>query len=83
MVKEGNKAPDFRLKGVDEKGKEGEFSLNDFRGKKIILYFYAHIQNLLMKKYLKVIYFPMFFLKSVNQTLLHTIGATLMIKTYN
>jgi|TARA_B100001964_G_scaffold140564_1_gene154955 peroxiredoxin len=40
MVKEGNKAPDFRLKGVDEKGKEGEFSLNDFRGKKIILYFY-------------------------------------------
>jgi len=22
MLKEGNKAPDFRLKGVDEKGKE-------------------------------------------------------------
>tara|TARA_B100000315_G_scaffold254696_1_gene296312 strand:+ start:1851 stop:2318 length:468 start_codon:yes stop_codon:yes gene_type:complete len=40
MVKEGNKAPDFRLKGVDEKGKEKDFTLKDFRGNKIILYFY-------------------------------------------
>ena len=40
MLKEGNKAPDFRLKGVDEKGKEKDFTLKDFKGKKVILYFY-------------------------------------------
>ena len=40
MVEEGNKAPNFVLKGVKKNGEEGEFSLSDFRGKKIILYFY-------------------------------------------
>lgn len=40
MVKEGEKAPDFCLKGIDEKGEEREFCLKDFGGKKLILYFY-------------------------------------------
>ncbi len=40
MLKEGDKAPDFCLKGIDEKGEEREFCLEDFRGKKLILYFY-------------------------------------------
>ncbi len=40
MVEEGQKAPDFCLKGIDEKGQEREFCLKDFRGKKVILYFY-------------------------------------------
>ncbi len=40
MVKEGDKAPDFCLKGIDEKGEEKEFCLKDFRGSKLILYFY-------------------------------------------
>ncbi len=40
MVKEGEKAPDFCLKGIDEKGEEKEFCLKDFSGKKLILYFY-------------------------------------------
>ncbi len=40
MLKEGDKAPEFCLKGIDEKGEEKEFCLKDFRGKKVILYFY-------------------------------------------
>ncbi len=36
MLKEGDKAPDFSLQ--DDSGKE--VSLRDFRGKKVILYFY-------------------------------------------
>ena len=40
MLKEGQKAPDFCLKGLDPEGKEGEFCLKDFRGEKLILYFY-------------------------------------------
>jgi peroxiredoxin Q/BCP len=40
MLKEGEKAPDFCLTGIDEKGEEREFCLKDFRGKKLILYFY-------------------------------------------
>ncbi len=40
MLKEGEKAPDFCLKGIDEKGEEKEFCLKDFRGEKLILYFY-------------------------------------------
>ncbi len=40
MVKEGNKAPDFCLSGLDEKGEEKEISLKDFKGKKVFLYFY-------------------------------------------
>ena len=40
MLKEGDKAPDFCLKGIDEKGEEKEFCLKDFRGSKLILYFY-------------------------------------------
>ncbi len=40
MLKEGEKVPPFRLRGIDEKGEEREFSLEDFRGKKLILYFY-------------------------------------------
>ena len=31
---------DIRLQGIDHEGKEKEFSLNDFRGQKVILYFY-------------------------------------------
>ncbi len=40
MLKEGDKAPDFCLKGIDEKGEEKEFCLKDFLGKKVVLYFY-------------------------------------------
>ena len=31
---------DIKLHGIDGDGKEREFSLNDFRGQKVILYFY-------------------------------------------
>ena len=40
MLKEGDKAPDFCLKGIDERGEEKEFCLKDFRGERLILYFY-------------------------------------------
>jgi peroxiredoxin Q/BCP len=40
MLKEGDMAPDFCLMGIDEKGEEREFCLRDFRGRKVILYFY-------------------------------------------
>ncbi len=40
MLKEGDRAPDFCLKGIDEKGEEREFCLKDFRGSRLILYFY-------------------------------------------
>lgn len=40
MLKKGQKAPNFCLKGIDQKGKEGEFCLKDFTEKKIVLYFY-------------------------------------------
>lgn len=39
-LQEGQKAPDFCLVGLDEKGNEKKFCLKDFRGKKVILYFY-------------------------------------------
>ncbi|MGC8587840.1 MAG: thioredoxin-dependent thiol peroxidase [Hydrogenobaculum sp.] len=34
------KAPDFCLPGIDENGNEKEFCLKDFKGKKVVLYFY-------------------------------------------
>ncbi|MBI1912312.1 MAG: thioredoxin-dependent thiol peroxidase [Deltaproteobacteria bacterium] len=40
MLKEGDKAIDFKLAGIDENGNEKEFSLKDFKGKKVVLYFY-------------------------------------------
>ncbi len=40
MLKKGDKAPDFCLEGVDENGKEGKYRIKDFRGKKVVLYFY-------------------------------------------
>jgi peroxiredoxin Q/BCP len=40
MVKEGDKAPDFSLPGIDQGGTERVFSLADYRGQKVILYFY-------------------------------------------
>ena len=40
MLKTGDKAPDFKLMGIDAEGKEKEFSLSEFSGKKVILYFY-------------------------------------------
>jgi peroxiredoxin Q/BCP len=36
LIKEGEKAPDFTLQSDDEK----EVSLSDYRGKKVVLYFY-------------------------------------------
>jgi peroxiredoxin Q/BCP len=36
LIKEGEKAPDFSLQSDDEK----EVSLSDYRGKKVVLYFY-------------------------------------------
>ena len=40
MLNKGDKAPDFILSGIDENGEEREFSLTDFKGSKIVLYFY-------------------------------------------
>ena len=40
MLKEGDKVPNFCLQGIDEQGKEREFCFDEFRGKKVILYFY-------------------------------------------
>ena len=40
MVKEGNKAPDFTLAGVDEKGEERSYGLKELKGKRVVLYFY-------------------------------------------
>jgi len=41
MVEEGKKAPDFRLPGIDENGKEKEFCLSGFTKKgKLVIYFY-------------------------------------------
>jgi peroxiredoxin Q/BCP len=36
MLKPGQKAPDFRLKGDDGK----EIALTDYRGKRVLLFFY-------------------------------------------
>ena len=40
MLSKGDKAPDFRLSGIDKKGDEKEFCLADFKGTKVVLYFY-------------------------------------------
>ncbi len=40
MVSEGKQAPDFKLNGLDEKGKQREYTLKGSLGKKLILYFY-------------------------------------------
>ncbi len=40
MVKENEKAPEFTLSGIDEEGNEQDFRLRDFRGRKVVLYFY-------------------------------------------
>ncbi|MEE9613526.1 MAG: peroxiredoxin [Thermodesulfobacteriota bacterium] len=40
MLKEGDRAPIFKLQGLDEKGKEREYSLTGFSGRKVVLYFY-------------------------------------------
>ncbi len=39
-MKLNEKVDDFTLKGIDEKGEEKTFSLYDFKGKNLILYFY-------------------------------------------
>ena len=40
MVAEGKGAPDFSLSGIDEQGNEKSYSLKDFKGKNLVLYFY-------------------------------------------
>lgn len=40
MVKVSDKAPDFTLPGIERGGAEIVFTLKDYRGKKVILYFY-------------------------------------------
>ncbi len=40
MLKEGSKAPAFTLDGVDADGSEKKFSLKDYKGKTVVLYFY-------------------------------------------
>ncbi len=40
MVKEGDRAPDFSLKGIDGNGVEKDFSLAEFKGRDVVLYFY-------------------------------------------
>lgn len=36
----GEKAIDFKLMGIDKDGEEKEFTLDDFAGKNLVLYFY-------------------------------------------
>lgn len=40
MTEINTKAPDFTLQGIDAEGNEKTFSLSDFAGQNIILYFY-------------------------------------------
>ncbi|MFQ5735669.1 MAG: thioredoxin-dependent thiol peroxidase [Thermodesulfobacteriota bacterium] len=40
MVDQGATAPAFRLQGIDEDGQERVFGLEDFKGRKVVLYFY-------------------------------------------
>ncbi|RMH80008.1 MAG: thioredoxin-dependent thiol peroxidase [Acidobacteria bacterium] len=40
MVKEGDRAPDFCLDGIDEEGKERQVCLGELLGSQLILYFY-------------------------------------------
>jgi peroxiredoxin Q/BCP len=40
MLEIGKKVKDFTLLGIDEKGREKKFSLSDFKGNKVLLYFY-------------------------------------------
>lgn len=40
MVEQGKKAPAFTLKGIGKDGTEKSFSLKDFAGGKVVLYFY-------------------------------------------
>lgn len=40
IIKEGQAAPAFTLKGVDGAGEVKEFSLKGFKGRKVVLYFY-------------------------------------------
>jgi len=40
MLKEGDKAPDFCLEGIDEEGKEVKVCLKDMLGQNLIIYFY-------------------------------------------
>lgn len=40
MIELNTKAPDFTLEGIDKEGNEKTFSLSDFAGKNIVLYFY-------------------------------------------
>jgi peroxiredoxin Q/BCP len=40
MVREDERAPDFNLKGIDENGKEREYTLKGLTGRRLILYFY-------------------------------------------
>lgn len=40
MIAIDTKAPDFSLNGIDAQGIEKEFSLSDFAGQNIVLYFY-------------------------------------------
>lgn len=40
MVSEGAKAAEFTLPGIDGNGIEKSFTLKDFKGKRLVLYFY-------------------------------------------
>jgi len=41
MLQEGDKVPNFCLKGIDEKGQEREFCFEEFSKGKVIIYFYS------------------------------------------
>ena len=40
MIQVGDKAPAFSLPGLDQGGTERVFSLGDYKGQKVVLYFY-------------------------------------------
>ncbi|HHL40356.1 MAG TPA: thioredoxin-dependent thiol peroxidase [Deltaproteobacteria bacterium] len=39
-VEAGDRAPDFKLRGIDGDGEEREFTLASFSGRRLVLYFY-------------------------------------------
>jgi len=40
LLELNSKVPDFTLQGIDEEGREKAFSLSEFAGKNVVLYFY-------------------------------------------
>ena len=46
MIEINAKVPDFTLKGIDSEGNEKDFSISDFLGQNVVLYFYPRDNTL-------------------------------------